>query len=562
MFNASQGMQRNQKFLESQQPAPAAPRQAPVSRYSQGTTPKAQGIATTGTPVYHVQRPDGALIPVAAISGDRALINQGGKFISPSTGKRYLADPTSPTGMRDIGTEADEIAAKQAAAQAKAAAKAQVEATKAAEKGADEATKLAHAQKANEFLAQGRAFYHDKVTGEPRAKTSDEEWKAAQAEKGAKLQEAAATKTRRAQLAKLEFDAAQVNIKDKELDDADEAVASAKEAIAAARTQAGMTEEDAYTRPFDEAELSTPQGAALTAAEAKKKELQDKIATRDALKQQIAEAKLRIENPEAYAQVMAEKVKGEAPEALDAREKESAAQIEATKAEITAKKQKLDAEEQRLAQSLAIAQKRYDEAKTTGNPAILSTAGEALQEIEAEAQAYEEKSQALRDEIATEVDEVNRDVQHLGIVSTEKASRRKNAIDDTANAFESALPGMGSELRSVLADGETRTKALQAKYKGREDAPEAKAAFEALQSDIYGKTKLIEQQVRDSATEKQAVRTAAGIAASKFQQGEDKLTKESPTGKFGAQFTMSQAEWNAAQAKTQEGGQARKLEAI
>jgi len=225
-FNASQGMLRNQAFLESrQQPAPAAPRQAPVSRYSQGATPKAQGVATTGKPIYHVQRPDGALIPVAAISGDRALINQGGKYISPSTGKRYLADPTSPTGMRDIGTEADEIAAKQAAAQAKVAAKEQAAAAKAAEKGADEATKLAHAQKANEFLAQGRAFYHDKVTGEPRAKTSDEEWKAAQAEKGAKLQEAAATKTRRAQLAKLEFDAAQVNIKDKELDDAEKRMA-------------------------------------------------------------------------------------------------------------------------------------------------------------------------------------------------------------------------------------------------------------------------------------------------------------------------------------------------
>jgi len=499
-FNASQGMQRNQAFLESRQPPAPAPRQA-VSRYGQSA--QAPGIATTGKPIYHVQRPDGSLVPVAAISGDRALIDTGRHYISPSTGKRFITDPASATGMRDIGTEADEIAAKQAAAQAKIAAKEQAEAAKAAEKGADEAQKAANAEKTNAFLQQGRKYYLDRVTGEPRPLQSDEEFKAAQAEKGAKLQEAAATKTRRAQLAKLEFDAAQVNIKDKDIEDADEAVASAKDGVAALRIQAGMPEADAYTKDFDEAELSTPQGAAYKMAEQKRKELADKAATRDALKQQIAEAKLRIENPEAYAQVMAEKVKGETPEVLDAREKESAAQIEATKAEITAKKQKLDAAEKEHADALATAKQRYTEATQTGDPNALKVAGENLQIVEQAAMAFEERSQAERDKLNAEVDEVNRDVGHLGIISTERKRRQDTEHEKTVAAFEAAAPGMGREYQSLVDDGTKRAEALRTKYKGREDSPEAKAAFTALQQDITGKAEIIQSEVAATTTKKQ-----------------------------------------------------------
>jgi len=538
-FNASQGMLRNQAFLESrQQPAPVAPRQAPVSRYSQGATPKAQGVATTGKPIYHVQRPDGALIPVAAISGDRALINQGGKYISPSTGKRYLADPTSPTGMRDIGTEADELAAKEQAKAAKAQAKVDVldekelikqqnnerEAVFTKEKRpnytdahgriqpvhTDEEwanilkAKDTAATQANEYLKDGRRFFTDKKTGLPVPMTSDEEH---ERNKQEKAQKAAAAPFKK-RLAELDVELSNPDmpkVSEKDLKDAKEAIANAEASLIEMR---GNENYDPLTEDELKAALTDPakERAAkeLLAAREQEKQFAASAESRKKLEREAYEIKKRVLDPIGYENDLKAAVPNASPEELDAREQDIGARVETSKADLAAKQQKLDAEEQRLTQSLQIAQQRYDEAKTSGNPAVLGSAGQALQELEAEAQAFEERSQAERDKLNAEADEVNRDIGHLGIISTERKRRQQSEHDKTVAAFEQAAPGMGREYQSLVDDGSKRAEALRKKYAGREESPEAKAAFKALQDDITGKAEIIQGAAKEVSTKKQA----------------------------------------------------------
>lgn len=159
----------------------------------------ADATALTGEVITSIRLPTGDKIPVQAPSGSPYLVRKPGSSTilrDPTSGEELVPDVKSKTGLTSV-TAAKEVAdeAKADAVATKLAERSRVRqaqtydrALKSVASDKKEAQRLANADRANEYLAQGRKFFNDRQTGEPIPLQSDEEF---QLEQQTKLTEAA-----------------------------------------------------------------------------------------------------------------------------------------------------------------------------------------------------------------------------------------------------------------------------------------------------------------------------------------------------------------------------------
>jgi len=485
------------------------------------------GVFEAGEKVHHIQRADGAFIPTAAATGDAFLIRPkgGSTLFSPKSGEEFGADPASPVGISSV------TKARLAAEAAKQAAAAQKEATKAesvqakeataqakeATKQAETALKLENARKTDQFLKEGRAYNISRETGAPMPKQSDEEWQAAKAAKMAELQQKAAAKPFKDELKKLKLDLDDPDVlpkvTQKDLEDRQAKANAAAAAIKAVRAnsdyESDLTDEEVQAALAD----STLRGPAAEYIQTRKEleELPKQIKAREAAERRARQLNRRIEDPEGYKAGLQKEVLTAAPEELRKNADAIEAQAKQRQQEFSENKAALDKADADLAAQHEHAQKQYEDAKNSGDPRILGMAGDALAEIEQQMQQHIDDSEERRVSLSAEAQEINRDVEHLGIVAGEINKRREASIEAQAGQLDKALPGAGEKYKAAITDAQKRADALKAKYPDPE-APEAKAAFEAFQKDVQGKVEGITKEAQAKATERADDLRAARVA--------------------------------------------------
>lgn len=537
MWNAQRGMAVMQENIAR------AGGGTPTTRRTGSSSTSQPGVISAGEKVTRVQRGDGSIIPVAAVTGDSHLIRPKGSaniYVSPSTGERFKPDPASPMGLSSIGTARAEALAKQAEKDAKLAAKQAVaddkeairqendrrEAAFAAEgrpsytdahgriqpKQSDEAweatkkQKQAGKQKANEYLKDGRRFYTDKITGQPVPMTSDEEHARNKAEKMAKIQKDAAERPHKQRLdvLKAELSNPDLKVSDKDLKDADEALTAASAPLMALRGN------DDFVTPISDDEVKAmlkdadPAKKAAANAYLNARENVGKLAKaeaqRKALEQEVYKTNLRIADPDKYAEELKAEAPAKSAEDLKAHATEIEERIKARAAEHKAETDRIKAKDDELSAQHALTKKRYDEALAKGEaPAVIGTLGDSLNDLEEQMTQWESESQDQRAAVNAQAQEINNDAANLKILGDEEKRRADEQQQKHVEQLDAALPGAGKRYGDTVADVKKRAQDLRDKYPDP-SAPEAKAAFEALQKDFKEKVGAITKEAEAEAT--------------------------------------------------------------
>lgn len=549
MWNAQRGMAVMQENIAR------AGGGVPTTRRTGSSSTSQPGVISAGEKVTRVQRGDGSIIPVAAVTGDRHLIRPKGSsniYVSPSTGERFKPDPASPMGLSSIGTARAEAMAKQAEKDAKLAAKQAVadekeairqendrrEAAFAAEgrpsytdahgriqpKQSDEAweatkkQKQAGKEKANEYLKDGRRFYTDKITGLPVPMTSDEEHARNKAEKMAKIQKDAAERPHKQRLdvLKAELSNPDLKVSDKDLKDADEALTAASAPLMALRGN------DDFATPISDDEVkgmlkdADPAKKAAANAYLNAREKVGKLAKaeaqRKALEQEVYKTNLRIADPDKYAEELKAEAPAKSAEELKAHAAEIEKRIKARAAEHKAETDRIKAKDDELSAQHALTKERYDQALAKGEaPAVIGTLGDSLNDLEEQMTQWESESQDQRAAVNAQAEEINKDAANLKILGDEEKRRADEQQKQHVEQLDAVLPGAGKRYGDTVADAQKRAQDLQAKYPDP-FAPEAKAAFDALQKDFEEKTGAITREVELKSTERADNLRAARIA--------------------------------------------------
>lgn len=155
--------------------------------------------------------PDGSVQPIQASSGAPFVVQKPGSrstYLDPETGNELQPDITSPTGLRDVTAQRQEEQAARASERSRVAtAKLYEKVQGQMVKEQEEAQKQRNAEKANTFLAQGRKYFVDRVSGEPIPHETDQEFKALQTEKAKKKAEETRSRTLRQELERLDIEA-------------------------------------------------------------------------------------------------------------------------------------------------------------------------------------------------------------------------------------------------------------------------------------------------------------------------------------------------------------------
>ena len=234
---------RLQQFASTPGNYPAALDYASQGRVVRRAAPRASqsqaeeaGVLETGEVIDKVKLPDGSYVRPPTESGQ--LVKAPGKsnlYLDPATGEPYQADPSQPGGLRSAWATARRTAreGKQYATipgvgerEIGPDPKAQADAAKAVAKREAENKRLA-------FAREKRPYNIDRVTGEPIALQSDEEWQKQKADKQAKLDEAAHIKKLKAQADRLDLDAEEIKLNAPKIAKEDEDAYSAAEAALA-----------------------------------------------------------------------------------------------------------------------------------------------------------------------------------------------------------------------------------------------------------------------------------------------------------------------------------------
>ena len=511
------------KIARATMPA-GQPRRSTSSRDTNG-----DGVISAGERVDHIERPDGSLIPVAAATGDPYLVRPKGAdhYVSPRSGDRFKVDPASPTGLLSIGSARDEAMrkaaekqAKEQAAASKVEAKAVTDADKATAKAAAEAKKLANAKATDKLIAEGRAYHLSRETGTPLPVQTDEEFKAAKAEKMAKLQQEAAAKPYKKRLAELQLELDNPDlpkVSEKDQKDADE-----EHAAAATELMAQRGNDDLATPLTDDevkAALADPlrkdAAAKYLAAKEKAAELPKHAAKRKALEKEVYETKKRILDPLKYA----EDLKAEAPlksdDELKAHADEITNRIKARDADVKQEAARITQKDDQFSQQYALTKQKYDEALAGGDPNVIGTVGDSMHDLEQQMLQWQGASQDQRATVDAESEQIKHDASHLQILADEQKKRDAVRQDQYTAALDAALPGAGQKYKAVTEDAYKRREDLQAKYPDP-FAPEAKAAFEALHKDFADKAGAITKEVEAKATERSDDLRAAQVAVHNF----------------------------------------------
>jgi len=537
MWNAQRGMGVMQENIAR------AGGGTPTTRRTGSSSTSQTGVISAGEKVTRVQRGDGSIIPVAAVTGDSHLIRPKGSaniYVSPSTGERFKPDPASPMGLSSIGTARAEALAKQAEKDAKLATKQAVadekeairqendrrEAAFAAEgrpsytdahgriqpKQSDEAweatkkKKQAGKQQANEYLKDGRRFYTDKITGLPVPMTSDEEHARNKAEKMAKIQKDAAERPHKQRLdvLKAELSNPDLKVSDKDLKDADEALTAASAPLMALRGT------DDFVTPITDEELrdmlkdADPAKKAAANAYLNARENVGKLAKaeaqRKALEQEVYKTNLRIADPDKYAEELKAEAPAKSAEELKAHAAEIEERIKARAAEHKAETDRIKAKDDELSAQHALTKERYDQALAKGEaPAVIGTLGDSLNDLEEQMTQWESESQDQRAAVNAQAEEINKDAANLKILGDEEKRRADEQQQKHVEQLDAALPGAGKRYGDTVADVKKRAQDLRDKYPDP-SAPEAKAAFEALQKDFKEKVGAITKEAEAEAT--------------------------------------------------------------
>lgn len=192
-----------------------------TSRYSSSYAKEAQraakaeakaiedATASAGDVITQIETPDG-ILPAQGPSGAPYLVRKPGSstiLVDPASGEELAPDVMSPTGLKSVTAEKANVQADKATLRSrKETAKIYEGVQKDITKEQEEARKTAIGEQTNEYLRQGRKYYLDRVSGEPIPLQSDEEFKATQQEKMAKLAEESRAKQLKRKISNLRLD--------------------------------------------------------------------------------------------------------------------------------------------------------------------------------------------------------------------------------------------------------------------------------------------------------------------------------------------------------------------
>jgi hypothetical protein len=505
------------------------------------------GVISAGERVDHIERPDGSLIPVAAATGDQYLIRPKGAnhYVSPGTGERFKPDPTSPTGLSSIGSARDEAMQKAAEKQAKveaAADKAEAKDAATAEKDAvkanKEAKRLENARATDKLIAEGRAYHLSRETGTPLPVQSDEEFKAAKAEKMAKLQQDAAAKPYKKRLDELQLELANPDlpkVSEKDQKDADEEHAAATIELMAQRgtddLSTPLTDEEVKAAQADP--LRKDAAAKYLAAKEQAAMLPKRAAKRKALEKEVYETKKRILDPLKYGTDLKAEAPLKSDDELKAHASEIDNRIKARAADLNQEQSHIAQKDDQFSQQYAFTQEKYKEALASGDPNVIGTVGDAMHDLEQQMIQWQGASQDQRASVDAQAEQIKHDAGHLQILADEQQKRQDTRQGEYVAALDAALPGAGKRYGDALADGQKRAQDLADKYPDP-FAPEAKAAFDALHKDFSDKTGAIAKEAQAKAEEKanqqgvisQVYEGMRSAAMQDQKANNDKLTKE------------------------------------
>jgi len=432
---------------------------------------------------------------------------------------------------------------------------------KQAEKAAKEqeaAAKAAQQQQAaqisDQFTKEGRKFFTSKVTGMPVALESDAQLEQQRKDRAEQARKAALDERLRA-IETATTDPAKRRLPTKARDNLAKQVKTAKqEALFALQSslqeQAKATDKAGWydvvnNNPTPEAltaqerlsRLSQPdadltdQDLADLEANDATKPLAAKIRNASAILTKDDEAaqfheqqadtafdlKLRRDDPAAWAERQRQRRASMSPQELQA-------DLEASTADLATRSQEIDAAFQPVQARRAASQQKLDtlaqqaaarrqQGLTAGEivtftkpdgttetwPADLAAEYERQQALDQEAEAQDAP---LLEKLAAQHADLQAEAALQQEAGQSLQTRQRAQQDQVAETLESAAPGMGVEYRTLLADQDQRAEALRAQFQGREDSPEAKAAFKALSDDIAAKASLIEGVARDEAKKK------------------------------------------------------------
>ena len=554
ILNAQQGMAQHQALHPQYYGQPRTRAAA--------STAQTPGVFAAGEQVHHIQRADGALIPVSAATGDPYLVRGKGKttLFSPSTGEEFGADPTSRTGVSSL-TRARQLAEaqKKALAAQKEEVKTSTAEAKDAAKEAEAARKLENAQAADKLLREGRPFVKSHVTGAPIVTQSDEEFAKAKAEKQAKFQQEAALKPIKGEIARIKHDLDNPDlpvVKEKDIKDAKDAMTSAAATLQASRgTQdySPVTDkeiEEAMTDP-----ARRPAAEAYIQAKKDAETLPKVLEQRKKLERRLFDMEGRTLDPVKYG----EELKAKLPVASDDDLHEQAVSIQeqaqARAADLNENAADLKKRDEDIAAQHAAAVESYERAKQSGNPNMLGAAGDALANIEQGAEQWLSDSADRREALQAGHSELERDQEHLKMVSDELKRRRAEQKAEYVAAIDEALPGAGKRFQDLEQDINNRRDALQLKYPDPK-TPEAKAAFEALDKDFKDKAGVITSEA-DSASKEhyKATMETRGKAFEAATAAKEQIAKEraaDPNAPHGLSDLFSLDKWKKAFTLTHE----------
>ncbi len=426
--------------------------------------------------------------------------------LSEARRRLYGANAGQSTSRATQLARIERDAYEQQARANKAAADAEQKAIEDAAKQADDERKLANAQRTNELLAQGRRYHLDRVTGEPRPLQSDEEFAAAKAEKGRKLQEAEAKKKEEArqktELDKVTADEAVLRENEKSIQRNQQREELEREEKR--RKLKGIQEEyEKRLKAADDLELDlTPEQRQATVGTIEN--VKKRLADLDTAKFEKQKESLKFDTAQDEREALLRKreaaiKRGEAPtpspepliadpvefEQSAAQHEQEVQQFNAEQAQQQAKFDALEAENERL---MSLPHSAAD-VSTDGKwhkdviPQI-NALNQAMQSRSPEWQAKQQRIQEQAKVLNESATAINAQAKAANEqAKAEQAAAREAAYQD----FEKVAPGMGKEYQAILDDSDKRADAIRTKYAGREDAPEAKAAFTALEQDITGK---------------------------------------------------------------------------
>jgi hypothetical protein len=426
--------------------------------------------------------------------------------LSEARRRLYGADAGQSTSRAAQLAKIERDAYEQQVRANKAAADAERKAIEDAAKQADDERKLANAQRTNELLAQGRRYHLDRVTGEPRPLQTDEEFAAGKADKARKAQEAQARKEQdakeKAELDKVAADEAILRENEKSIQRNQQREELEREEKR--RKLKGIQDEyEKRLKAADDLELDlTPEQRQATVGTIEN--VKKRLADIDSQKFKKQKESLKFDTAQDERESLLRKreaaiKRGEAPtpspepliadpvefEQSAAQHEQEVQQFNAEQAQQQAKFDALEAENKRLmslphsAADVSTDGKWHKDVIPQIN-ALNQAAQSRSPELQAKQQRIQEQARVLN-ESATAINTQAKAANERA--KAEQAAARDAAYQD----FEKVSPGMGKEYQAILDDSDKRAAALRTKYAGREDAPEAKAAFTALETDITGK---------------------------------------------------------------------------